>query len=282
MKKVAVTASGGHLGATIVNQLLNDLGKENVVGIARTPAKARHLGVEIRKGDYNILDDFKSALYGIDALVLVSSPDHPEKRHQQHKNIINAAKFNNVNKIVYTSIVGIEEGTGFSDVVSSNRQTEMDLRESGLNWVIGRNGLYLEPDLKSVESYVAEGSITNSAGNGKCGYSCRHELASAYSKMLMEDMHNGKVYNLVGEPVTQQELAEMINEVFGANLVYKEVSVEEFTNSRKEALGEFLGGIIGGIYETIRLGGFDVESHFKLATGRAHKPLKEIMKKFNS
>ena len=31
------------------------MGKENVIGIARTPEKAQHLGVEIRKGADDII-----------------------------------------------------------------------------------------------------------------------------------------------------------------------------------------------------------------------------------
>lgn len=61
--------------------------------------------------------------------------DNPQKRIQQHRNVIEAAKENGVQKIVYTSIVGDEVETAFSPIIKSNRQTENDVRESGLNWV---------------------------------------------------------------------------------------------------------------------------------------------------
>jgi NAD(P)H dehydrogenase (quinone) len=47
--------------------------------------------------------------------------------------------------------------------------------------------------------------------------------------------------------------------------------VEEYTQERKNELGEFLGTIIGGIYEGIRDGAFNVESDFFNAAGRPHK-----------
>ena len=51
--KIAVTSASGKLGAEIVQNLINEIGKENVIGIARTTKKAEHLGIEIREGDYN-------------------------------------------------------------------------------------------------------------------------------------------------------------------------------------------------------------------------------------
>jgi NAD(P)H dehydrogenase (quinone) len=47
--KIAVTAVSGHLGAEIVKATVQLVGEDNVVGLARTPSKAVHLGVEIRR-----------------------------------------------------------------------------------------------------------------------------------------------------------------------------------------------------------------------------------------
>lgn len=280
IKKIAVTTASGNLGATTINQLKQETGKENIIGIARTPGKAASLGVEIRKGDYNHKEEFVSALKDVYAVFLVSGMDHPDKRIQQHRNVIEAAKDNGVRKIVYTSIVGDDKGNAFSPVVASNRQTEEDVRNSGLDWAIGRNGLYIEPDLEYMDNYIAKGEIYNSAGNGKCAYTSRKELAYAYSKMLMEDKHNGQTYNLAGAPVSQKQLVEYINEVYNTNLVYRSVPVDEYTQDRKNELGEFMGTVIGGIYEGIRKGAFDVESDFFKATGRQHKSFLEIIKEF--
>ncbi len=278
--KIAVTAANGKLGSTIAKQLIADSGTENVIGIARTPQKAEFLGIEIRKGDYNNRDEFNMALKGIDTLLIVSSMDEPRKRIQLHRNIVEAAKANGVKKIVYTSIIGDSEKNAFSPVVRSNRQTEEDIQNSGLDWVIGRNGIYIEPDLEYIDNYIAKGEIYNSAANGKCAYTSRTELAHAYSKMLLEDKHNGHIYNLQGEPITQTQLAEYMNQVFKTNLVYKPASVEDYLNDRRAELGDFLGTIIGGIYEGIRNGSFNVKSDYEQAAGRPHKSALEIMAEF--
>jgi len=269
--RFAVTAAGGQLGAEIVKAAIEVVGNDRVVGLARTPSKAESLGVEVRAGDYDSPADLASSLRGIDALLLVSGMDAPERRIGQHRNVIESAKQAGVRKIVYTSIQGAEESTAFSPIVQSNRTTEEDLRASGLEWAVGRNGIYIEPDVAYIETYVQRGEIANCAGDGRCGYTTRPELAYAYARMLTESKHDGQVYNLHGEPITQQRLAEYLNEAFGTNLKYRAMPVAEYRRERVAELGEFLGNVIAGIYEGIRNGAADHESHFAAAAGRAHQ-----------
>lgn len=267
---IAVTAASGRLGSEIVRALTR-LDGPAVVGLARTPSKAEHLGVEVRKGDYGSPDDLEASLQSIDTLLLVSGMDDPAKRIEQHRNVIRAARDAGVRKVVYTSVQGAEEGTAFSPVVLSNRQTEQDVRDSGLEWVIGRNGIYIEPDVEYVDRYREQGAIRNSAGDARCGYTTRPELAYAYARMLTESDHQGRTYNLHGEALTQAQLAEYLNRAFGTNLTYEPMTVDEYRRDRVEELGEFLGGVIAGIYEGIRNGAMDRPSHYREAAGREHQ-----------
>lgn len=280
--KIAVTAANGKLGTTIIKNLIKLIGSENVIGLARTPEKAKHLGIEIRKGDYNNPQDLEIALKDIDVVMLLSGMDEPQKRIQQHRNVIEAAKANGVKKIVYTSIIGDETNNAFSPIVQTNRQTETDVKNSGLDWAIGRNGIYIEPDLEYLDTYVKDGEIRNCAAEGKCTYTSREELAFAYAKMLLEEKHNGQTYNLVGDPITQTQLANYINEVYHTNLVFNSVSIVEYAAERKKELGDFLGTVIAGIYEGIRNGANDVPSDFEKAAERPHKSVLEIIKAFKN
>ncbi|REG85658.1 SDR family oxidoreductase [Marinomonas pollencensis] len=268
--KIAITAASGQLGSAITGAIASLTSKDDVIALARTPKKAEHLGVEVRPGDYNDPIQLEASLQNVDVLLLVSGMDAPEKRVDQHRNVINAAKLAGVKKIVYTSVQGAEENTAFSPVIQSNRQTEQDVRDSGLDWVIGRNGIYIEPDIEYIESYKKAGSIFNCAGDGKCGYTTREELAYAYAKMLVEDKHNGHTYNLNGESITQAQLTEYMNQAFDANLVYQTMSVEEYKQNRVAELGDFIGTVIAGIYQGILEGKSDNPSDYAAAAGREH------------
>ena len=208
--KIAITTASGQLGSQIIKATIALLSNENVIGLARTPGKVRNPGIEVRPGDYNDKSGLEESLQSVDTLLLVSGMDAPEKRIEQHRNVIQAARNSGVTKIVYTSVQGAEENTAFSPIIQSNRQTEQDIRSSGLDWVIGRNGIYIEPDIEYIESYKKSGGIFNCAGDGKCGYTTRPELAFAYARMLTQDKHNARTYNLNGEAITQFQQAEVV------------------------------------------------------------------------
>jgi len=280
--KFAVTAASGKLGREIVKAAVDLVGSQRVVGLARTPSKAQSLGVEIRPGDYSAPEQLEASLQGIGAVLLLSGMDAPDKRIRQHRNVIQAAKAAGVGKIVYTSIQGAHSDTAFSPIVQSNRQTEADVRESGLDWVIGRNGIYIEPDIEYLETYKAQGKIANCAGDGKCGYTTRAELGFAYARMLTESKHDGRTYNLHGEPITQQQLTDHFNDAFGTDLKYVPMSVDAYRKERVEELGEFIGTIIAGIYEGIRNGASDNESQFALAAGREHEAWDDFFARLKS
>jgi NAD(P)H dehydrogenase (quinone) len=275
---VAVTASSGQLGGAIVKELIGAIGKENIVGTARNPSNAKDLGVTVKSGDYNRKSDFDEAFKGIDVVLIVSGMDVPDKRVEQHRNIIHAAKDAGVRKIVYTSIIGKEGTSTFDAIIRSNRQTEQDIRKSGLEWCIGRNGLYIEPDVEYMETYKKEGKIVNCAAGGLCSYVARSELAIAFTQMILNDDRNGRVFNLAGNPITQEELTCYLNSAYGTDLVYESITPEAYLLKQQQVNGEFLGMIIAGIYTKIRNGEFNIQSDFEAAAGRSHISWEEYFK----
>lgn len=279
---VAVTAVSGHLGREIALKLVAQTDSPPVIGLARTPGHVTDLGIEVRPGDYDQPEQLETSLAGVDALVIISGMAAPEDRIQQHRNVINAARAAGVQKLVYTSIIGPEEGTRFSPVVQSNRQTEEDIKASGLDWAIGRNGIYIEPDVEYIDSYKERGEIANSAGAGKCGYTTRSELAHAYSALLSRADLNGGTFDLNGTPITQMQLTAYLNHSFGTDLSYREMTSEDFVADRSAELGDFIGPIIGGIYEGIRQGVYDRPGDFAKVAGRPHQSWDDYFAGLNS
>jgi NAD(P)H dehydrogenase (quinone) len=280
--KIAVTAASGHLGAAIVKATSELIGLDNVVAVARTPEKARSLGVEVRAGSYDDRSALERAFADIDTVLLVSGMDAPDKRIGQHRNVIEAAKAAGVRKLVYTSVQGPLADSAFSPIVQSNRQTEEDLKASGLDWVIGRNGIYIEPDVEYIDKYIASGEIANCADDGLCGYTTRSELAYAYARMLTEQQHNGHTYKLHGEPISQAALAQYLGDAFGVSLRYRSMEVEAYRTERVAELGAFIGNVIAGIYQGIRTGAYDTPSDFAQAAGRAHQRWADYFRTLNA
>lgn len=281
MMKIAITQASGQLGGTIAAHLIEKIGEDRVIGLARTPQKAAYLGCEIRPGDYEDAKQMELSLQGVDTFLLISGNTQSDLRIPQHRNVLTAAKRSGVTKIVYASIEGPLEGTLFSPIVQSNRTTEADVKASGLKWAIGRNGIYIEPDVEYIESYKASGIVRNCAGEGLCGYTTRDELAEAYVHLLIDDSLEGDVYNLHGIAISQVQLVDYLNETFGTHLTYESISVAEYAKDRTNELGDLLGGIVAGIYDGISRGEFSRQSDYEKVVGRPHIAWNDYFKSLN-
>ena len=218
----------------------------------------------------------------MDALLLVSGMAPPDERLEQHKRVINSAKRAGCCTLGLCRDRGDRAGWWLHPIQQASLATEEYLKQSGLGWSIGRNGIYIEPDLEYIDNYRRAGKIANCAGEGRCAYTCRPELALAYARMLTEQQHEEQTYVLAGEPIPQKTLAACINEVFGAALEYESLTVEEYRRERQSALGDFLGAIIAGIYEGIRNGAMDVSSEFERVVGRPHQSPIEMIRAWSA
>ncbi len=283
--KIAVTAASGGLGQAILKYLCTENGAANTVAVARSPDRVNTPDIEVRRGDYNSVAELTKAFSSIDTVVMISAPVGDWDRIPMHRNVIEAAKQAGVCKVVYTSVVGNgrEEDTWFWKTQQINRQAEIDLRESGLEWIVARNGLYLEKDLAHIIEAKSSGVYHNIVGDGKCGYISVDELAYATAKLAVDDRLNGQVLNLVGETLTQAQLVELANQAFDMDVHYEVISDEEniaelMKDPKIAARGEKVAKMLTGCFQAVRMGAFDVESDFERAAGRAVKPTLQMIR----
>ena len=142
--KIAVTAATGRLGQAVLHKLVEEIGADQVLAIARDPAKFKLANIQCLKGDYNSESEMSVALAGVDTVVMISAPVTPgTDRIELHRKVIKAAKQACVRKMIFTSVIGgdNEQNTLFAATQAVNRQAEADLQASGLDWIVERNGL---------------------------------------------------------------------------------------------------------------------------------------------
>jgi NAD(P)H dehydrogenase (quinone) len=239
----------------------------------------------VRAGDYADPAQMAQALRGADTVVMISAPVvSGTDRVSLHRNVIAAAKQVGVRRLIFTSVIGseAEQGTLFAPTQQINRQAEADLAASGLDWVVARNALYVDLDLLHIRKAQETGVYRNNGGEGRCGYLSIDELAYAIARLAAGEAPGGRVYNLVGENLTQAELVALACEVFGLDVRYQAWSAAEniarfMQDPRIAARGEEVAKMLTGCFECIARGAFDVESDYLAAAGRPARSVRAQM-----
>lgn len=229
--KIAVTGATGQLGQLVVEQLKKRVAKENVVALARNTEKAKTLDVEAREFDYSKPAILADALKGIDTLLLISGSEIGQ-RALQHANVIAAAKEAGVKWIVYTSILRAE--TTSLNLAAEHMDTEKDLKESGIDYTLLRNGWYTENYTASIAGALGGGAFLGSAKDGRISSAARADYAEAAAIVLSDKKYKGKTYELAGdESYTLTELAAEISKQSGKTIPYNDIPEEEYANILK-------------------------------------------------
>jgi len=224
---IAITGATGKLGRLVVNKLKSKTPAAKIVALARTPAKAADLGVQVRQADYGKPDTIERALSGVDTLLLVSS-NEIGKRAVQHRNVIEAAKKAGVQWIVYTSLLHAET-SAIKSLAVEHLATEADLKASGVPFTILRNGWYTENYTASVPGAIAGGAFLGCAGDAKISSAARADYAEAAVAILTSGGHQGKTYEWAGDQAyTLSDLAAEISRQTGKTIPYKNLSQAEY------------------------------------------------------
>lgn len=227
---IVVTGATGKLGRHVVEQLLaSGVAATDLAVTARDPSKAADLaarGVSVREADYTKPDTLPGALAGADKLLLISA-NEIGKRVEQHRAVLAAAKAAAVKLLVYTSLLRADRSS--VSLAEEHKQTEEDIRASGLPYVILRNGWYLENYTENLAPALEHGALTGAAGDGLIAAAARADYAAAAVAALTQPGHEGKVYELAGDvPFTMAQLAQEVTRQSGREVAYKDMPKADY------------------------------------------------------
>lgn len=231
---IAITGATGQLGQHVIESLLKTVPASQIVAIVRNPAKATTLsqqGITVHQADYSEEAALTTALQGIDKLLLISSSEVGQ-RAPQHRNVINAAQAAHVKFIAYTSLLHAD--TSPLGLADEHVATEKMLAESGIAYALLRNGWYTENYLASAPAALEHGVFIGAAGEGKIASATRADYAAAAARVISEDGHAGKTYELAGDAGwTLSQLAAELAKQSGKKVVYQNLSEADFAAALK-------------------------------------------------
>jgi len=277
----AITGASGQLGRLVIEELVTYVEAEKLVAVVRNPAKVADLaqaGVQVRTADYNDLAALTEAFAGVEKLLLISSSEVGQ-RVEQHRQVIEAAKQAGVKLIAYTSLLHATDSP--LALAAEHIVTEQLLADSGIPFVLLRNGWYTENYLASLPPALEHGVFIGSAGEGKISASPRADYAAAAAKVLTLDNQGGKVYELAGDEAwTLTELAAEVAQQTSTALRYQNLNEADFQAALLNAgLPEGLAAVLADSDTGASKGGlFDDKRQLSQLIGRPTVPLSVSVK----
>lgn len=236
--RLLVTGANGQLGSRVIQCLLERGPSSHIVATARDPNRLTSLaakGVTIRRLDYDDPTSIRAACQDVDRLLLISSSVISQRLHQ-HRAVIDAAKQSGVKLFVYTSV--LRATTIHHPILREEHgQTEALIRQSGLPYVILRNGWYTENYTAGISQALARGEMVGCAGQGRISGASRDDYALAAAQVLSSPRSlQGNVYELAGDTAfTLDQFAAETARQSGKPLVYRNLSEADYTALLQQA-----------------------------------------------
>lgn len=279
----AITGATGQLGGLVIDGLIaRGTAPSDIVAVVRNAEKAAPLadrGVVVRVADYSDEAALKTALVGVEKLLLISGADLGQ-RIAQHTNVIEAAEAAGVKLIAYTSVLAAD--TSGLSLAPEHKGTEERLTASSVPAVFLRNGWYWENYAGSLAQTVASGTLLGAAGDGKLAGASRLDFADAAAAVLTLDDQGGKVYELGGdERLTYADFAAVIAEASGSPVAYKDVPESEYVAILEGAgLPTAVAAMLASSDAGIARGELDTDSgDLQKLIGRPSTPVADIIKR---
>ncbi|WP_093765429.1 SDR family oxidoreductase [Streptomyces sp. F-7] len=276
---IVVTGASGKLGRHVVEQLLEKVPAGQVTAVVRDPDRVADLaerGVRVAVADYNAPETFDGLFAAGDKVLLISGNEFDKGRVRQHSVVIDAARAAGVALLAYTSAPGSLTAT----LADDHRGTERALLDSGVPYVLLRNGWYHENYTENLAPVLEHDAVVAAAGEGRISSASRADYAAAAVAVLTGEGHENTTYELGGDEAWSfAEYAAELSRQTGREIVYTPVTPEALTGILTGAgVPEPMAAVFAGVDAAIAEGQLVVDSgDLSRLTGRPTTPLAEAV-----
>ena len=237
MNQILVTGATGQMGSKVITTLLKKIAPHQINVISRKEEKLvepKSKGMNTFIGSYEDVASLEKAMKGVDTVLLISGGDQGD-RMQEHRNVIDTAKKCGVQNIAYTSRALKDRTTLKNKLMQDHFDTEDYIKQSGMNYTIFQNGLYMEFLQFFVNKDHIEKGIFLPTGDGKVAFTLRADQAEAMANVLMNEICENKVYQFTNsESYSFFDVAKILSELSGKEVKYTPIELFKFEQTMKQ------------------------------------------------
>ena len=185
-------------------------------------------------------------------------------------------------RVIYTS-GSRPEPPNPAAVAPSHHATEQALAETGLEWTVLRNSLYADYQIPEALHAIATGVLAHNRGGGRVAYVARDDCAAAAAAVLLQDGHDGAIYDITGaESYGAEALAALYGELGGKPVALRAIDDATFVAGLVGASTDghlrYGAELLSSFGRAIREGYLDVRSDaVSRLTGREPRPLLDVL-----
>ncbi|WP_339289937.1 SDR family oxidoreductase [Paenibacillus sp. FSL E2-0201] len=240
---ILVIGASGLVGSEVVKCLANS-------GAAYRVTSRRQGTMDVYL-DFENPETFHQALSGVQKLFFVRPPELADAK-RYFKPLIEAAVANNVQHIVFLSLLGAEKNP-----IVPHSKIEKLIIASKIPYT------FLRPSFFMQNLYTQHGKelkedreIFVPAGHGRTSFIDVRDIAEIAAKVLTQSGHENKGYSLTGsEALSYDEVARIISEETGVPVRYSNPSVRKFrARMKKSGIPSTFITVMIGIYFTAKIG----------------------------
>jgi uncharacterized protein YbjT (DUF2867 family) len=216
---IVVTGATGNVGKEVVKQLLKSGEKFSALTRDVKSAKEKISNfVDFRFADFDDQLSLKSALEGVDKLVLITPAGESMEKNQL--DIVRIANDLGVKKIVKLSGLGAGPDASIR-LPKAHFKIEEEIIKLGINHTFVRPNLFMQVFTDAVQ---ADGNIYAPAEDSKISLTDTHDIAEIIVSAVL-DKTDEKVIEITGpEAVTYSEVAKKISEAKGKSVNFVSVT----------------------------------------------------------
>lgn len=279
---ILVTGATGYVGSAVVRRLAS-LGHDVVAMVRDRQVAAERLppGSALRVADYEDVAALKTALQGIDEVVLISSDGDTSAVMRHHANAIEAIAAAGAKHIVFTSIVDVDGQSPFY-FAPVYRDAERRLAACGVPSSIIRCGLYSEFVLTHwLSSSRVSGELVLAAGKGRVAPVSRDDVAAAIAAIAGKPDKSPSIHTLTGDRALDfGEIAAFYGETVARQVGYRACSIDEYPALASAQFDDPWPSAFSTLCASIAEGRYDrVSGDFVVLTGRKPESLRDFLRR---
>ena len=231
--KILIAGCNGHVGREIVSKAVKrnmpvrcfDLAPLMIAGVDTA-------ALEVVTGDITDLDTVKKATRDIAAVIDVigmrgetKTLTHEMVEHGGMKNLVQAGRENNLQHILYTSVMGVEPNSP-ARTLAAKWNTEQTLIHSGIPYTIFRpSGYFVDfaeyfaPKIRNTGSFTVVGN-----GLTRIQPLDPADVAEAFLQSLGNEKAMNRIFKIAGPEVfTLEEVISLVSRVVGRQVKIKKI-----------------------------------------------------------